>query len=111
MSTGIGRRAIVDREGTAGGSVHWNLSRAALVRSTRCGRGEGTIAADGALVCRTGPHTGRSPNDKFIVRDAASRAEVAWGSVNQPMEPEAFQRLRADLHASLEVRELFVQDC
>ena len=49
-------------------------------------RREGLIGADGPLVCRTGEHTGRSPNDKFIVREPSSDEEIAWGGPNRPMD-------------------------
>jgi phosphoenolpyruvate carboxykinase (ATP) len=76
-------------------------------------RAEGVIADGGALVCRTGQHTGRSPNDKFIVRDAESAAHVAWGKVNQPLEPAQFDALAQDLFAAVEskgVKDVFVLD-
>ena len=62
-------------------------------------RGEGLIAADGPLVCRTGQHTGRSPNDKFVVREPSSEQDIAWGAVNRPMEPAQFDALHRDLLA------------
>jgi phosphoenolpyruvate carboxykinase (ATP) len=74
-------------------------------------RGEGQIAAHGPLVCRTGQHTGRSPNDKFIVRDEASATTVAWGGVNRPMSDAQFSALRHDMLTFLQGTDLFVQDC
>ena len=56
-------------------------------------RGEGRLADTGALVAVTGKYTGRSPGDKFIVEDDITRGEVAWGKVNQPFAPDAFDRL------------------
>ena len=93
-----------------GARVRRNLSQAALYEEA-VRRGEGTIAAGGPLVCRTGAHTGRSPNDKFFVRDRLTDREIAWGSVNRPMTPAQFETLERDFLASLEGRELFVQDC
>jgi phosphoenolpyruvate carboxykinase (ATP) len=87
-----------------------NLSAAALYEEA-VRRGEGVIAAEGPLVCRTVPHTGRSPNDKFFVREPSSEAQVAWGAVNRPMSLDHFQTLRTELFASLAGKELFVQDC
>ncbi len=110
MSTGVDRGPGLEREGITGGRVFWNLPRAVLYEEA-LRRGEGAIAAAGALVCGTGSHTGRSPRDKFIVRDARSDREVAWGAVNQPMTSEAFEALRRDLTASLGGRDVFVQDC
>ncbi len=100
----------LDAHGIAtSGSVHWNLSPAVLYEHA-VRRGEGAIAAEGPLVCRTGQHTGRSPNDKFIVRDDASEANVHWGKVNRPLSPEHFAALRRDVVAHLADKDLFVQN-
>lgn len=56
-------------------------------------RGEGLLAANGALTVQTGKYTGRSPNDRFIVRDRVTNDTVEWGSVNVPMQEGVFQRL------------------
>ena len=89
--------------------VHFNLGAPALYEHA-IRRAEGIIAQDGPLVCRTGAHTGRSPNDKFVVREPSSEAHVWWGKVNRPMEPVHFDTLRRDMVAHLKSRELFVQD-
>src|SRR5262249_27080835 len=89
--------------------VHWNLSTAALYEEA-VRRREGVIAAGGPLSCRTGQHTGRSPNDKFVVREASSERDIEWGKVNRPMDPAHFDTLRADLLSSLGDKEVFVQD-
>ena len=89
--------------------VHFNLSAPALYEHA-IRRQEGVIAEDGPLVCRTGAHTGRSPNDKFVVKEPSSEAHVWWGKVNRPMEPAAFDLLRRDVIAHLKAQELFVQD-
>ncbi len=100
----------VEVEGIAAARVYWNLSAPALYEEA-VRRGEAVIAAGGPLVCRTGQHTGRSPNDKFIVREPSSEREVAWGTVNRPMEPRHFDALYRDMVASLAGRDLFVQHC
>ena len=90
--------------------VHWNLVTPALVEAA-VSRGEGVLAADGPLVVKTGPHTGRSVQDRFIVRDAQTERTVWWGKSNQPMQPEHFAALKADFLAALGQKdELFVQD-
>ena len=89
--------------------VHWNLTPPVLYEHA-IRRGEGVIAADGPLVCRTGQHTGRSPNDKFVVKEPSSEGHVHWGKVNRPMSAEHYAALRADVVAHLGQRELFVQD-
>ncbi len=89
--------------------VHWNLHPAPLYEASLA-RGETRLAHMGALSTNTAPHTGRSPNDKFIVRDDVTEGTVDWGKVNQPMAPEHWDRLRADVVAYLEGQELFVRD-
>jgi phosphoenolpyruvate carboxykinase (ATP) len=92
------------------GRVHVNLQAPVLIEAA-LRRGEGQLAEMGAFVANTAPHTGRSPNDKFVVRDAASEKDVDWGKVNQPFSPEDFDALLADLRAYLNAEsELFVQD-
>src|ERR1700736_2803708 len=100
----------LDREGILTDQVKWNLSTAALYEEA-VRRQEAAIAEGGPLVCRTGQHTGRSPNDKFVVREPSSEAEIAWGKVNRPMDTAQFNTLHADLLSSLKDKELFVQDC
>jgi len=89
--------------------VHFNLSAAALYEHA-IRRQEGLIAPEGPLVCRTGAHTGRSPNDKFTVKEPSSEANMWWGKVNKPIEPAQFDVLRKDIIAHLKNQELFVQD-
>src|SRR5918996_2494500 len=109
MSTEVERVRDLEVEGIRTDRVRWNLAAAPLYEEASR-RQEGVIAADGPLVCRTGRHTGRSPNDKFVVREPSSEANVAWGKVNRPMEEPQFETLHRDLISSLEGRELFVQD-
>jgi phosphoenolpyruvate carboxykinase (ATP) len=87
-----------------------NLSTAALYEEA-VRRDEGVIAEEGPLSCRTGDHTGRSPNDKFVVKEPSSAAAVDWGAVNRPMSVEHFEALEGDFAAALHVPELYVQDC
>jgi phosphoenolpyruvate carboxykinase (ATP) len=90
--------------------VYWNMSVPALYEEA-VRRREGLIGAEGPLVCRTGQHTGRSPNDKFIVRERSSEDKVWWSKVNRPIEPQFFDLLHQRLLNYVEGRELFVQDC
>ena len=90
--------------------VYWNLSVPALYEES-VRRREGAISAEGPLVCRTGQHTGRSPNDKFIVREPSSAEHVWWSKVNRPLEADHFDALRQRLLNYMEGREIFVQDC
>jgi phosphoenolpyruvate carboxykinase (ATP) len=90
--------------------VYWNLSVPALYEEA-VRRREALMAVDGPLVCRTGQHTGRSPNDKFIVRESSSEDKVWWSKVNRPIEPHFFDALHRRMAHYVEGRELFVQDC
>lgn len=92
------------------GRLHWNLPPAALIEHA-VWRGEGKLSADGSFVAVTEPHTGRSPKDKFTVREPSSEEEIAWGDVNVPMEPEHFEALRSDVIKYLDAQDdLYVRD-
>ncbi|HYV27345.1 MAG TPA: phosphoenolpyruvate carboxykinase (ATP), partial [Candidatus Eisenbacteria bacterium] len=94
---------------TETGPVHRNLSVARLVEMSLL-RGESTLASNGALVALTGKRTGRSPGDKFVVREPSSESRIWWGKVNQPMSRENFQRLRGRVNEHFKGREVFVFD-
>jgi phosphoenolpyruvate carboxykinase (ATP) len=91
-------------------AVWWNLPPSALVEYA-LRRREGHLADTGSLVVRTGEYTGRSPNDRFFVRETSSEKHIGWGKVNRPFDPDKYESLRARLLAYLEGKELFVQDC
>ena len=98
------------------------ITRSPLGRSIRLNRpaaelyedairhGEGLIAAEGPLVVRTGKHTGRSPEDKFIVAEPSSESTIWWGPVNRPISQEHYARLRRRLVDYLADRDLYAQD-
>ncbi|HLQ49347.1 MAG TPA: phosphoenolpyruvate carboxykinase (ATP), partial [Candidatus Dormibacteraeota bacterium] len=73
--------------------------------------GEGLLAAAGPLVVRTGKHTGRSPEDKFIVDEPSSHDKIWWGTVNRPISEEHYDALRVRLVDYLGARDLYAQDC
>src|SRR3546814_4615670 len=73
-------------------------------------RNEGQLAEGGALVVLTGKHTGRSPKDKFIVREAATEGDIWWGDVNVAIDEARFQRLYEKLIDYMKGRDVFVQD-
>jgi phosphoenolpyruvate carboxykinase (ATP) len=92
------------------GKVHFNLAAPSLFEAAVRGD-EGVLADMGPFVAITAPHTGRSPNDKFVVTDPASEGDIDWGKVNQRFSPENFELLLGDLRAYLnEQHNLFVQD-
>ena len=90
--------------------AYWNLGSAQLLEHA-VRRHEGLFAKGGAYVVGTGQFTGRSPKDKFIVRDQNTEAAVQWGPVNQPMTQASFDRLYAKVLAYWQGHDLFVQDC
>jgi phosphoenolpyruvate carboxykinase (ATP) len=110
MSARVERGRPPHLEGIRGARLWWNLSQGALYEEA-IRREEGVIAEEGPLVCRTGHHTGRSPNDRFIVREPSSEHAIAWGGPNRPMSVEHFDALYHDLLHALEGADLFVQDC
>ena len=92
------------------GTVYWNLPPEALYEEIVF-RGEARITRQGPVVAHTGQHTGRSANDKFIVREPSSEAHVWWGQYNRPFAPAKFDELYGRLAGYLQGRDLFVQDC
>jgi phosphoenolpyruvate carboxykinase (ATP) len=91
------------------GKIVANLSTSALYEAA-VRDGEGLIAAEGPLAVSTGTHTGRSPKDKFIVREPSSESKVWWGEVNKPITEEHYDRLRNRLMAYVADRRLYSQD-
>ncbi len=91
------------------GTVFWNLSPAELVEHA-VRRAEGILVEGGPFNAVTAPHTGRSPNDRFVVREPSSEERVWWGKVNQPISEEHYAALREDVVAHLEGQDLYVRD-
>ncbi len=91
------------------GTIHSNLVTAQLYEQA-LRRKEVKLSEDGAIIALTGQHTGRSPNDKYIVRDAMVERDMDWGKANQPFEPEAFDALKGHISEWIKGKELFVQD-
>jgi phosphoenolpyruvate carboxykinase (ATP) len=91
------------------GPVHAQLAPALLIEMA-LRRNEGVFAANGAFVANTVPFTGRAAKDKYLVRRPTNETQIAWGAVNQPMEPGNFDRLWDRAKNYLQNRELFVLD-
>jgi phosphoenolpyruvate carboxykinase (ATP) len=89
-------------------AVHYNLLEPALIEAA-LRRGEGRLGKGGTLLVSTGKFTGRSPKDKFVVRTPEVEEHIWWDN-NAAMDPEAFDRLHADMLAHMEGGEYFVQD-
>jgi len=90
-------------------AVHANLVAPQLVTQA-LQRGEGRLSSDGALMVKTGVHTGRSVQDKFVVDEPETTADIWWGRINQKLSPERFEALRARVADYLAGQELFTQD-
>lgn len=88
--------------------ISWNAADAVLYQEA-LERGEVQLSDSGALAVTTGAHTGRSPKDKFIVRNQASEDSVWWDN-NQAMSQPQFDALKADMLAHARLKSLFVQD-
>jgi phosphoenolpyruvate carboxykinase (ATP) len=80
------------KELLTGQNVRVQLSVPRLVEKV-LSRGEGVLSSTGAVRAETGKYTGRSPKDKFIVEEPSVKDKIDWGSVNQPISPEAFDKL------------------
>ncbi|WP_071590760.1 phosphoenolpyruvate carboxykinase (ATP) [Synechococcus sp. PCC 7336] len=89
--------------------VYRNLPIAVLVEHALL-RGEGRLAANGALAVETGKYTGRSPHDRFIVMEPASQDAVDWNRDNVPISEENFERLYQKISAYVQGRELYIFD-
>jgi len=88
--------------------VYWNYTTPALYEYAL--RTNEVVLAAGPLVARTGDHTGRSPNDKLVVKEPTSEEQIWWGSVNRPFPQEKFAALHRRIRAYTQGRRLFVQD-
>lgn len=91
------------------GTVYWNLSTPMLYEQA-IRRHEAIMAHLGPLVASTGDHTGRSPNDKFTVREPSSEEDIWWGKVNRPFSQEDFDYLHQKMLAYIQNRDIFVFD-
>ncbi len=91
-------------------TAYWNLGIPRLIEEAVTRR-EAALSDGGALVVCTKPFTGRSPKDKFIVKDPSTLSTVDWGTVNQPMAEEDFDRIHHEMCSYIQGRDLFVQDC
>jgi phosphoenolpyruvate carboxykinase (ATP) len=103
------RRQLAEFGLTNNGAVHRNLPPAELIARSLA-RGEGILAANGALVVKTGEPSGRSPGDRVIVNEGEAGGLVCWGDVNKPCEPALFDRLLDKARGYLHDRDLYVFD-
>ena len=110
MTTGrVNPNLKLEDQGMNGlGRIYYNLLEPDLMEEA-IRRREGHLGRGGTLLVETGKHTGRSPKDKFVVRTPGVEDTIWWEN-NPPMEPDAFDRLEADMLAHLQGRDVFVED-
>lgn len=89
--------------------IHWNLTPTELIEDALT-RGEGHLTDTGAFMCDTGKFTGRSPKDRFIVRDQLTEDKVWWGDINVGVTPENFDRIFLKMIGFLEDKKVYVRD-
>ena len=95
--------------GLIGVQAHWNLSPKALQQIT-LQKGMGRESSNGVLAVDTGKFTGRSPQDRYLVKDAYTSDKVWWGKINKPFSPEKFDLLYNEMTNYLSGKELYVRD-
>ncbi len=105
----VGVQTLADRGIETSGTTYWNLSPAKLYEHA-IQRGEAVLAEHGPIVAHTGKHTGRSPNDRFLVREEETAGDIWWGKVNVPFDPNKFETLRDEVFSYLGDKDLFVFD-
>ena len=90
-------------------AVHCNLSQSKW-KEQELERNEGRLSDNGTIIVNTGIYTGRSPKDRFIVKNKSNENLVDWGEINQPLSEEAFDELEAAVKKEMNAKELFVFD-
>ena len=89
--------------------AHWNLSQAQLIEEAVQNK-EGHLTDTGALMCDTGVFTGRSPKDRFIVKDEKTQESVWWGDISIPLSTEKFDQLYTKMVNFLADKKVYVRD-
>ncbi|HET7744098.1 MAG TPA: phosphoenolpyruvate carboxykinase (ATP) [Gaiellaceae bacterium] len=109
IATVPGRGGLDDHGISGDGRVYWQPTTSQLY-SHALARGEAALAEGGPLVVDTGEHTGRSPKDKFIVREPESEDRIWWSDTNAEISEEGFERLRDKVAARLGENDVYVVD-
>ncbi|NOZ42143.1 MAG: phosphoenolpyruvate carboxykinase [Alphaproteobacteria bacterium] len=105
----ISSHGIDQQKISSDNDIYWNMTAEILYEHT-LRNNAGMISRGGALVVETGVHTGRSANDKFMVKEPDSEDNIWWGKVNVPLTPENFDKIHARILDYFNQRELYVQD-
>ncbi|WP_159018135.1 phosphoenolpyruvate carboxykinase (ATP) [Algibacter sp. L3A6] len=103
------KQADLKQYGIDAAKVNWNLSPEEL-QKIAVAEGSGEETANGTLVIKTGKFTGRSPQDRFIVKDDYTTERVWWGKTNKAVSPENFDKLEAEIKKYLSGKEIYARD-
>jgi phosphoenolpyruvate carboxykinase (ATP) len=87
----------------------WNLGPAELIEHA-IKNGEGFLSDKGAFTADTGKFTGRSPKDRYIVKDGNNENSIWWGDINIPFDPEKFDALQEKMTTYLSDKKVYVRD-
>ena len=109
ITTRVEEGGLEDHGISTSGRIYRNPTTA-LLYTHALARGDGRLAEGGPLAVDTGRHTGRSPKDKFVVRESGSEDRIWWGSVNQPLDEASFEQLREKVTSSYATDDLYVVD-
>lgn len=109
LSNQTSKTILLNNYGIENGLNHYQLTSDEL-HSITLKKGMGKEASSGALAINTGEFTGRSPQDRYIVKDDVTSLEVWWGDINLPFEPDKFDRLYDKVIVYLNEKELYVRD-
>jgi len=99
----------LEKYGIRDATAHWNLDAETLQRIT-VAKGMGVESENGTLAINTGKFTGRSPKDRFLVKDEYTKDKIWWGRINKPISPENFDKLQNEIVDYLSGKELYVRD-
>lgn len=99
----------LQKYGINGADIHWNLSPEKLQEMT-LSKGMGVETDNGTLTVNTGKFTGRSPKDRFLVKDDYTADKIWWSRINKPISPENFDKLYDKVVNYMSEKELFVHD-
>lgn len=99
----------LDSYGIRNAIIHYQLTSSELHNET-IKKGQGKEANSGSLAVNTGEFTGRSPMDRFIVKDEVTQDKVWWGKINIPFSPEKFDALYDKVTNYLSNKEVYVRD-
>ncbi|MFS4416188.1 phosphoenolpyruvate carboxykinase (ATP) [Maribacter sp. 2307ULW6-5] len=109
MDTTEGRKKKLEAYGLKDVTAHWNMDAETLQKIT-VEKGMGTETGNGTLAINTGKFTGRSPKDRFLVKDDYTKDRVWWGRINKPISPEHFDVLQQGIIDYLNGKEIYVRD-